>query len=60
MISSVTGTTIFSRASARSRYSNCPLHWTVVPGGSFTSFATRLARLRDIAAEIAAVMSTKM
>ncbi|GJE69574.1 hypothetical protein CHKEEEPN_1102 [Methylorubrum podarium] len=40
MTSSVTGTTIFSRASARSRYSNWPLHWTLVPGASWTSLST--------------------
>ncbi len=40
--SSVSGTTIRSRASARSRYSYCPLHWSVVPWGSVTSSATAL------------------
>ena len=45
MIIRVTGTTILSLAVARSRYSNWPLHCTVVPGGKWTVSATAFRAL---------------
>ncbi|CAH0326889.1 hypothetical protein SRABI106_04816 [Rahnella aquatilis] len=40
MIKSVTGSTIFSFAVARSRYSNCPDQLTVTPSGNVTCWLT--------------------
>ncbi len=52
-MSTVTGTTICSRALARSKYSNWPLQVDVIAGREIDLGGHRLLRLGDIAAEIA-------